>query len=588
MNENGIDESGGGLSVRIGGEAGQGMNTMSRMIGKTLLRSGFEVFIHHDIMSRIRGGHNFSQIRFGTEHALCPADSFDILVCLDENTLRLYSDEPGGLIVFDPGDIEEAPEGDRFVPVPMAEIAEEKGGDPRMANSAASGAAFFLIGMDIEGYIDILGEAFGDKGGDVVESNRKCARAGYEYASERFADRALSGIEPPGGQGGKMLMTGSEAMAMGALGSGLSFYSAYPMSPATSIMEFLAARQGDFDIRVEQTEDEISAINMAIGASFAGARAMVGTSGGGMALMVEGISLAGMTETPVVIIDCQRPAPATGLPTRTEQADLLFAAHGAHGEFPRVILAPATAEEAFYLTGKALYLAEKYQTPVFVLGDQFLNDASWTVGELDPGKLSTERSGILSGHDIAALEPYSYKRYEINMTGISPRILPGTGSQVLYADSDEHTEEGHITESGEVRTGMVDKRLRKLDALVGEIGRPRIYPDLERESYVLSWGSSLGAVEEAVEILRSEDIDIGYIHFSELYPVRKDLFTEEFIEKAVLIGVENNATGQFARLLRMEAGLETSGSVSRYDGRPFTPAGLASRIKEKRGEIYGG
>jgi len=588
MSGQGKGRSGAGLTVRIGGQAGQGMNTMSRMIGKTLLRGGFEVFVNHDIMSRIRGGHNFSQIRIGDRPVLCPADDFDILVCLDENTLRLYSGKPGGLIMFDPGDVEEAPEGERFVPVPMAKIAGENGGDPRMANSAGTAAVFFLIGMDIEGYIDILGEVFVDKGGDVVEANRKCARAGYEYAAERFADRAVSAIEPPGGPGGKMLMTGSEAMAMGALGSGLSFFSAYPMSPATPIMEFLAARQGDFGIRVEQTEDEISAINMAIGASFAGSRSMVATSGGGMALMVEGISLAGMTETPVVIIDCQRPAPATGLPTRTEQADLLFAAHGAHGEFPRVIFAPATAEEAFYLTGRALYLAEKYQIPVFVLGDQFMNDASWTVEEFDLGKLQAERAGILAGDDLKGRGPYSYKRYEINMTGITPRILPGTSGQVLYADSDEHTEEGHITESGEVRTKMVDKRLRKLDALRGEIGPPKVYPDMECGTYILSWGSSFGAVAEAVGILRSEDVDIGYIHFSELYPVRKDLFAEDFPEKAVLIGVENNATGQFARLLRMETGLEVRGSVSRYDGRPFTPAGLAARIREKRGEIHGG
>jgi len=385
-----------------------------------------------------------------------------------------------------------------------------------------------------------------------------------------------------------MLMTGSEAMALGALASDLRFFSAYPMSPATPIMEFLAARQSDFELVVEQAEDEISAINMALGASFAGVRAMVATSGGGMALMVEGISLAGMTETPIVIIDCQRPGPATGLPTRTEQADLLFAVHCGHGEFARAVLAPATAEEAFYMVNRAHYLAEKYQIPVFLLGDQFLNDSSWTVEDLDLDRLKPARGGILEEGDAAARDPYTYKRYEDNVTGITPRLLPGTGNQVLYADSDEHTEEGHITESAEVRQAMVDKRLRRISTLQSELEGPSIYPDSDRKMYVLSWGSTLGVVEEAVELLRAEDIDIGYIHFREIYPVRRDLFSEEFLEDTVLISVEGNATGQLARLLRMEAGIEVNARIGRFDGRPFTAMELAESIREKRGEIHGG
>jgi 2-oxoglutarate ferredoxin oxidoreductase subunit alpha len=576
----------GEVSIRIGGEAGQGMNLMSRLLGKTLLRRGFHVFIHHDIMSRIRGGHNYSQIRFSSKQALCPADKVDILVCLDSNTLRLYRDTLGALTVFDPSAVEEVPDGHRFLAVPMSEIAEEIGGNARMANSVACGALFHLIGQNIEGYIDILGEAFKDKGEEIVEANRKCARAGFEYARDNY--KIVPAFESsPHDEGSRMLMTGSEAMALGALASNLRFYSAYPMSPATPVMEFLAARQDDFGLVVEQAEDEISAINMAIGASFAGARSMVATSGGGMALMVEGISLAGMTETPVVIIDCQRPGPATGLPTRTEQADLLFAVHGAHGEFARAVLAPATAEEAFYMVNRAHYLAEKYQMPVFVMGDQFLNDSSWTVGEFDLDTLRMGRIGILKEAEAISKDPYTYMRYEDNVTGITPRILPGTKKQVLYADSDEHSEEGHITESADVRSGMVDKRLRRMSTLRSELEEPIIYPDSDREIYLLSWGSTWGAVKEAVELLRAADVDIGYIHFSEIYPVREGLFSEEFLDKAVLISVENNATGQLARLLKMEAGIETIGHIGKFDGRPFTPAELAESIIEKKGEIYG-
>jgi 2-oxoglutarate ferredoxin oxidoreductase subunit alpha len=240
------------------------------------------------------------------------------------------------------------------------------------------------------------------------------------------------------------------------------------------------------------------------------------------------------------------------------------------------------------MTGRALHLAEKYQIPVLVLGDQFLNDSSWTLEEFNLERLNTEKSGIMSEEDLASRDPYTYRRYENNVTGITPRILPGTENQVLYADSDEHTDKGHITESAAVRTAMVEKRLSKLTALRSDIEPPEAYPDMDRAEYVLSWGSTLGAVKEAVELLRADGVDIGYIHFSEIYPVREDLFTGEFLERAVLISVENNATGQLARLLRMETGLEVSGTVSRYDGRPFTPEQLAKDITEKRGEIHGG
>jgi 2-oxoglutarate ferredoxin oxidoreductase subunit alpha len=444
-----------------------------------------------------------------------------------------------------------------------------------------------LTGQPLEPLVELLGEVFRDKGEEIVRANEACARRGYEAAKARTKGTTVCPLPSAGGEGGKsgtrMLLTGSEAMALGALASNVRVYSAYPMSPATAVMEYLAAKQGEFGLVVEQAEDEISAVNMAIGAFFCGARAMTGTSGGGLALMVEGISLAGMTETPVVILDCQRPAPATGLPTRTEQADLLFVAHCAHGEFPRAILAPGNADQAFRAVNKAFYLAEKYQTPVFILGDQYLNDSSWTVEPFDLTDLKRGKQSLAAAERLKDMGPYRYVRYEITDSGVSPRLLPGTPGQVLYADSDEHTVEGHITESAEVRKAMVDKRLRKLAGLREEMAGPEIHPDPNAAAYLVCWGSTLEIAREAVRDLRREGMDLGYIHFSEIYPLKADPLPPKIAGKARLIGVENNALGQFCGLLRMETGLRIETRILKYDGRPFTPGELADRLKTEAG-----
>lgn len=572
------------VTIRIGGEAGQGMKVISGLLGKSFLRQGFWVFNHQDIMSRIRGGHNYSQIRIGSSPVRASSSEVHILICLDKNTLDLYHDKMDGVIIFDPGKwSDEVPLGEKFLSIPMEKIAKEKGQDSRMANAVASGAALAVLGLPLDPLLDLLEYSFGSKGKKVVESNKECARSGYERAQQKYKEKRFY-LDMPAEQGPpKMLITGSEAMGLGAIYSNVRFFAAYPMSPATAIMEYLATKQKDYGLIVEQAEDEISAVNMAVGSTFAGARAMTATSGGGLALMVEGISLAGMTETPLVIVDCQRPAPATGLPTRTEQADLLFIAHCAHGEFPRAILAPATAKEAFYLTNKAFHLAEKYQTPVFILGDQYLNDSSWTVQPFNLDHIYRGRHSIVSGEDLD-VSPYQYKRYRVTESGISPRILPGTPGQVLYADSDEHTEEGHITESASVRRDMVEKRLRKSSGLKEEISPPKIFPDNQAEVYTVSWGSTLSAVEEAVQRLRDKGMSIGIIHFSEIFPMRKTVIPSEIRESAELIGVENNATGQLARLLRMETGIEIEKLILKFDGRPFSAEELSIRIEELRGD----
>jgi len=573
------------LSIRVGGQAGQGMNSIGGLLGKAFVRRGFHVFVHHDIMSRIRGGHNFTQVRICDRPVSGPSARIDILVCLDENTLDLYKDSAEGLVVYDDGKIQgQPPAGERFLPLPMEKIAEKAGGSARMANSVASGALAALTGLPLEALLELLGEVFSGKGEQVVQVNRECARQGYEQMKDKRERRPACDLPSTGkAGGGRMLITGSEAMALGALAANVRFYSAYPMSPATAIMEYLAGKQKEFGVVVEQAEDEIAAVNMAIGAFFSGARAMTGTSGGGLALMVEGISLAGMTETPLVLVDCQRPAPATGFPTRTEQADLLFVTHCAHGEFPRAVLAPGNAGQAFRLIGKAFYLAEKYQTPVFVLGDQHLNDSSWTAEPFEIDPMFSESQSLVPERALKDMAPYGYARYAVTDTGVSPRLLPGAPGQVLYADSDEHTVEGHITESAEVRNAMVDKRLRKLAGMRAEMAGPEVFPDAGAGSYAVCWGSTLGAVDEAVRGLRAEGADWGYIHFTELYPLPPEAIPPDIARRARLVAVENNALGQLCRLLRMETGLDIKTRILKYDGRPFTPAELRQRLEGLEG-----
>lgn len=568
------------VSIRIGGAAGQGMNSIGGLLGRAFIRRGLWTFIHHNIMSRIRGGHNFTQIRVSHEPVHCPSSKVNILVCLDKNTLKLYRDNNIDLFIFDKNQWKDnPPKGNGFFHLPMEQIAEDSGGSKRMANTVAAGAVLALLNLDTGLLKERLKEIFSNKGEDVIKANQKCAQAGFDFINTHYQGNKFADFPEKETESAGMLMTASETMALGALAAGLRFYAAYPMSPATAVMEYLASKQDDFDIVVEQAEDEIAAVNLVIGSFFAGARAMTGTSGGGLALMMEGISLAGMTETPLVIIDAQRPAPATGLPTRTEQADLLFAVNAGQGEFPRIIFAPADAEEAFHLTAKALHLAEKYQTPVIILGDQYLNDSSWTVESITLDDIPRTGQSLISDKELNRLSPYEYRRYSVTDSGITPRLIPGTPKQVLYADSDEHTEEGHITESAEVRTNMVEKRWRKNHGILEEMSSPKILPDENKKEYLISWGSNFHVVEEARKRLSQNGRDLGHIHFSELYPLKKNIIPPKLVKNARFICIENNSTAQLSRLLKTEANLNIQYHVLKYDGRPFTPQKLAEQIK---------
>lgn len=531
-------------------------------------------------MSRVRGGHNFYQIRFSDRRVTASRDVLDILVALDLNTIETHRKNLGeeGIILYDSESIKKTFEEPEFIDVPFKKIALEVGKNRVMANTVATGAVLGMLGVGLEALEGILKTAFKKKGEEIIEKNIACARAGYEYTLSSCPRCEALRVQETANRK-LMLINGLQAIGLGALMSGCKFYSAYPMTPSTGIMNFLAAKAGEYGIIVEQAEDEVAAINMAIGASFAGTRAMTGTSGGGFALMAEGLSLAGMTETPIVIAEIQRPGPATGLPTRTEQGDLLFVLYAGHGEFPRVIFDPGTPKQAFHLTNRAFELAEKYQVPVFIQSDQYLGDSQWTFEDFDLERLTYNdyrlREADLEGRG-------EYKRHAFSGTGISLLAVPGeSGKHLVVTDSDEHDEEGHIIEDSGTRIEMVRKRLlEKLPLIRKEIEAPYLYGDASPKIVLVGHGSTYGVIREVVDIFSREQ-KISMLHFSEIYPLpERDRFDYlELLEKAdLVVCIENNATGQFAKLFRAETGFEFKQLITRYDGRPFTVENLKEEL----------
>ncbi len=562
-------------TIKIGGEAGQGIQTIGDTLAHIFAKAGYYVFTHQDYESRIRGGHNFYQIRISHRPISASRSFVHILVALDRESITQHEKElsPDGQVLYDSQMIKEKFDKPNFLNLPLLDFAQKYGGSKLMANTVAIGAVLGMLRMDPTIMYEIIEKSFKKKGDAVIRANIECAKAGYEFAKKECLMCAftLSKFDRP-----KMLISGNEAIGAGAIASGLKFYSAYPMTPSTGIFNFIAEYAKDCGIVVEQAEDEISAINMVIGASFAGVRAMTGTSGGGFALMVEGISLAGMTETPIVITLAQRPGPATGLPTRTEQADLLFALYAGHGEFPKVIFAPGSPEQAFYLTNKAFDLAEKYQIIAIILTDQYLADSQWSYEGFDLRKIKYIDYRI---RKEKLKEIKNYKRHTFTETGISPFAVPGESKHLVVTDSDEHDEGGHIIEDALTRVKMVEKRLfKKMPLIKKEISPPLIYGDKNPEIVLVCWGSMFGIVKEITDEL-FEKYKIAMVHFSEIYPFSEDKSWIELLRKSKkVINIEQNATSQFSKLIKIETGIHIENHINRFDGRPFTVDELLERV----------
>ncbi|MCX8131788.1 MAG: 2-oxoacid:acceptor oxidoreductase subunit alpha [Clostridia bacterium] len=556
-------------NILIGGAAGQGMDTLASLLEKIIKRQGFHIFTTRDYMSRVRGGHNFIQVRFGNEVLRSHWNELDCIVALNEETLTIHAGrlKSAGLIICD----EEIPSLDRRqIRLPLKTVARTIG-NSRILGTVALGAVLKSFGIEIEKSKEVIQGIFDSE--DIIAQNNSALIEGHKLVKESFS------IERQEEQN-NILLNGNQAIGLGAIAAGCKFYSAYPMTPSTSIMDYLASKMYKAEIVVEQAEDEIAAVMMAIGASYAGVRAMTGTSGGGFSLMVEALGLSGMMEIPLVIAEIQRPGPVTGLPTRTEQSDLKFVISASQGEFPRMVIALKNLEDAFYQTVRAFNIADKYQIPVIILGDQFLADHTTTVKPFQLDRIENNRY-LCSNDYIGEKE---YKRYEITENGISPRIIPGkVPGKTVLADSDEHDEYGRITESAEIRTSMCDKRMRKMDYLIGELQEPDFIGNEKCDVLLLAWGSLHGPVSEAVKLLNLEEGNkFGALVFGDIWPLPTVLLKDKATKADKIINIEQNATGQLASVIAEITGIRCSSSFLKYDGRQISSQDIMMYLQEKK------
>jgi 2-oxoglutarate/2-oxoacid ferredoxin oxidoreductase subunit alpha len=535
------------MNVVVAGEAGQGAFSVELELTETLSRLNYRFFATKHYMSRVRGGHNHHMIRIADHpvHAL-RGGSWDMVVALDGETERLHRPNlrEGGVYLS------------REMTEEIGVAAREAFGQIAASNSVLVGIVLAVIGMSPESVA-----------GAAETGKEEYLKKGFEFA----ARWNLTGAFPVSATAGRhRKFDGNQALALGAILGGCQFMAGYPMTPATSIMDYFSKAASGLPIHFEQAEDEIAAINMVLGASYAGVRSMAATSGGGFALMQEAVSLAGMTETPVVIVVSQRPGPATGLPTRTEQADLSFVLHAGHGEFPRIILAPGSIGEMIALTRKSFELADRYQIPVFILTDQYFADSV---------QIHEEEIAL----DVASREyrefDGTYLRYRLTGDGVSPLTFPGLSEALVRADSDEHDEEGKIAEDQHQRVLMVDKRRKKTALLQKEAVSPTLYGQKDAASVVLCWGSTKHIVKEAAERLAGDGISAAVLHFGQVYPLTSEMIAPYGLEDKRLVCVENNAGSQFARLLKSELGLVVDRSILKYDGDCFTVEELYRALK---------
>ncbi len=541
-------------TIKIGGEAGQGVQSIEALLIAVLTKKNYHFFATKNYMSRIRGGHNYHMIRVSDMpvHALRGGE-FEVLIALDAETEVRHGRALAKKGVYITKERTEE----------IASLAKTEFNESKASNYIITGIVTSILGISIE----VMKGTFPDA------TVQRYVEKGYEYA-RMWKVEARCPVSPA--DTGPYVMTGNQALNFGAILGGCQFMAGYPMTPATGIMDHFTRSALKLPVHFEQAEDEISAINMALGASYAGLRSMVATSGGGFALMQEGVSLAGMTETPIVIIDSQRPAPATGLPTRTEQADLEFILHAGHGEFPRVIYAPGSVDEALLLARRSFTVADDHQVPVFILSDQYLADS---VQRLELHGLPE----VLS-RKVDTFGP-EYERYRLTKSGISPLTYPGLSEALVQVDSDEHDEKGRITEDLALRVKMVDKRLNKMAGLVKDVVMPTWAGKKNARTVLVSWGSNKQVVEEAVAVLEAAKVKIAALHFSQVYPLTESMIdTYALSEKQHLICIENNATGQFAKLLKRELGLTVTANILKYDGTCFTVAEIVARVKKVIGK----
>lgn len=547
-------------SIVLCGEAGQGIQTVEAILVQAIKMGGYHVFSSKEYMSRVRGGENSTEIRISSKRVNAYVDRIDILLAISKGAIEHLKHRitPDTLILGDDQQLRSFHK-DNIVKIPFLKSAQELGG-PIFANVIAAGVLANILNIPSELFDQIIMEMFSRKGDLIVGKDLKAGKKGYQLGEELIKTGNIKvQLDQNLDIKNELLLSGTEAVGLGCLVGNCKFISSYPMTPSTPLQIFMALYGKDFDVIFEQAEDEIAAINMSIGASYAGARSMVATSGSGFALMEEAVGLSGMTETPVVVYVGQRPGPAVGLPTRTAQEDLNLTLYSGPGEFARIIFAPGNFVDAFELAYQAFELADKYQIPVFILSDQFFAECYYNIPDLDLKDKKTEDQIIKTDED--------YRRYQLTSDGLSPRGIPGYGAGLVVADSDEHDEEGHITEDLDIRKKMVDKRYNeRMDLIKKETIPAELLGSDDYEVLIIGWGSTYGIIKEAMEQLPD---NISFLYFKQVYPLHQE--TLNYLKKAKkTIIFENNASAQFSNLIKMETGFEIDEEVLKYDGMPFT------------------
>lgn len=571
------------FSWAVGGQAGEGIDTTGELFALALQRLGYFVYAHRHFPSRIRGGYTSYKVRVATRPVHCEGDWLDCLVAFDQETVdeNLALLPPGAAVVHDDTFPARLPtdRGISLIPAPMTALAREAG-SAIMKNMVATGVSAALLGLPKEPFLEAVERRFGKKSGKLAQQNRAAVDKGYAALAAPAPDTApdtARRLPPVAPRPERLFLSGNEAMALGAMNAGCRFFAGYPITPATEIMLQLIKHLPRLGGAVVQTEDEIAAITMVVGAGYGGVRAMTATSGPGFSLMLEALGLAGMTETPIVVVDVQRGGPSTGLPTKSEQGDLHTLLYGGHGEFPRIVLAPRSREDCFYMMQEAFNLAEGCQCPVLVASDLALGMNKQTVEPLDFDRVSVDR-GPRAGEEERA--GGAFRRYRFTPSGVSPRAIPGDADGRHLATGDEHDEAGEISEDPENRTRMMRKRLGKPLGL--DLSRYVEYQGPASPALLLvGWGSTWGVLAEVRERLARSGQAVGHLHLAALQPFPADAVVQHLAAAARVLVVENNATGQLAGLLRRElatgAGWE---SCLKYDGNPFRPREVEARARQ--------
>ncbi len=572
------------ISWKVGGQQGEGIESTGEIFATAMNRQGYYLYGYRHFSSRIKGGHTNNKIRVSSKPVRAISDDLDILIAFDQETIEVNYHEmlEGSIIIADEKAKPQNPEDSKaqLVSLPFTGVAKELG-TALMKNMVAVGATCAVMDLDTKVFESLIKDLFGKKGESVVDLNIQALNEGYRIMSEQMDDLQSEHTLEPTDSEGHLFMIGNDAIGLGAVAAGVRFMAAYPITPASEIMEYMIDRLPALGGTVIQTEDEIAACTMAIGSNYAGVRSFTSSAGPGLSLMMESIGLSGMTETPLVIVNTQRGGPSTGLPTKQEQSDLMQMIYGTHGDIPKIVLAPTSASDAFYLTVEAFNLAEEYQCPVILLSDLQLSLGKQTVESLDYSKVEIRRGALVEG-DLEKQEDKAYfKRYALTDSGISPRILPGTKGGIHHVTGVEHDEEGKPSESAENRQKQMDKRMRKTAQLL--IDEPVESNEKYEEADILYVGfiSTTGAIEEAISRLDQQNVKVNHIQIRQLHPFPTDVVQEAFNKAKKVVVAEHNYQGQLSNIIKMNINHQNKIiNQTKYDGTPFLPHEIEDKALE--------